>query len=76
MMNLKKKKKKDFGEIDNYIMNDEKKYLQEDIYIILYPNGNELCLEHLEIHSIINYNSKHTVSLFLVLRVLIFNSKY
>lgn len=45
-------------------MNDEKQYLKEDIYIIQYPNGNELCLAQGEIHSIINYNIKHIDSTF------------
>ena len=39
-------------------MNDEKQYLKEDIYIIQYPNGNELCFIQGEIHSIINYKIK------------------
>ena len=39
-------------------------YLKEDIYIIQYPNGNELCLAQGEIHSIINYNIKHIDSTF------------
>ena len=39
-------------------MNDKKQYLKEDVHIIQYPNGNELCFIQGEIHSIINYKIK------------------
>ena len=53
-----------FLTIDNYIMNDnsESTYLDEDICIFQYPNGEELYFAHGQIKSINNYHIRHLVS--------------
>ena len=53
-----------FFTIDNYIMtnNSESKYLNQDICIFQYPNGEELSFDKGEIKSINNYQIKHLVS--------------
>ena len=53
-----------FFTIDNYIMsnNSESKYLNEDICIFQYPNGEELSFAQGQIKSINDYEIKHLVS--------------
>ena len=54
--------KEDFFEIDECIMNNDNGYVNEDIYIVQYPDGNELCFAQGQIQLIDNYNIKHSVS--------------
>ena len=53
-----------FFTIDNYIMsnNSESKYLNQDVCIFQYPNGEELSFDKGEIKSINDYQIKHLVS--------------
>ena len=52
----------EYFEIDEYIMNNVNGYKNEDIYIVQYPDGNELCFAQGQIQSIDNYNIKHSAS--------------
>ena len=53
-----------FFTIDNYIMsnNSESNYLNQDVCIFQYPNGEELSFDKGEIKSINDYQIKHLVS--------------
>ena len=61
---FKKIKDKDYFEIDNYIMDIEaqKGYLNQDICIVQYPYGKELCFAQGRINRFNNYKIEHTVS--------------